>query len=89
MANKTVEALVKCPFFVWEKENAIACEGYLKNTCMITKFTGADAKKAHLRQACFHEDGGVCYMAASLFRKYAALQAEEEKAAALRRGRNC
>ena len=72
MANKTVDALVKCPFYVKENENRIVCEGYIKNTCMITKFTDAAQKKAHLRACCFHEDGGKCFFAQSLFRKYEA-----------------
>ena len=70
MANKTVEALVKCPFYVQEKENRIACEGYIKNTCMITSFPDAAQKRAHLRACCFHVDGGKCFFAQSLFRKY-------------------
>ena len=70
MANKTVEALVKCPFFVKENETRIMCEGYIKNTCMITGFPASAAKRAHLRACCFHEDGGSCFFAQSLFRKY-------------------
>ena len=70
MANKTVEAQIKCPFYVQEKGDIIACEGYIKNTCMITRFPGAAEKKAHLRANCFLENGGTCFMAVSLFRKY-------------------
>ena len=70
MANKSVEALIKCPFFVIENDTRIMCEGYIKNTCMITKFTAPAAKRAHLRECCFHEGGGSCYFAQSLFRKY-------------------
>ncbi|MCH5199226.1 MAG: hypothetical protein J1E34_10025 [Oscillospiraceae bacterium] len=70
MANKTVEALIKCPFFVNEKNNIIACEGYIKNTCMITKFSGAKQKKEHLKKNCYHCTGGACFMAMSLFAKY-------------------
>ena len=72
MANKTVEALIKCPFYMQEKENLIMCEGYVKNTCMITKFSGAARKRDYLRANCFHEDGGACFMAGCLFRKYGA-----------------
>lgn len=70
MANKTIEALIKCPFYVSEKENIIACEGYIDNTCMITKFSGAKEKKAHLKANCYCHDGGKCFMAMSLFSKY-------------------
>ena len=72
MANKTVEALIKCPFYLQENETRIVCEGYIKDTCMITKFPGAAQKKAHFRACCFHEDGGKCFFAKSLFQKYEA-----------------
>ena len=70
MANKTVEALIKCPFYVSEKNNIIMCEGYIENTCMITKFPGAQEKKNHLKANCYHHTGGKCFMAASLYEKY-------------------
>ena len=70
MANKTVESYIKCPFYLREQGNLITCEGFVKNTCMTTKFRGSEEKKAHLRRNCFCEDGGACFMAASLFRKY-------------------
>ncbi|MBQ7638264.1 MAG: hypothetical protein IJS90_05145 [Clostridia bacterium] len=70
MANKTVEAWIKCPFYVNERENLIMCEGYITNTCMITKFSSAKEKKAHLKANCYHHTGGGCFMAESLFRKY-------------------
>ena len=71
MANKTVEAYIKCPFYLREQGNLITCEGFIKGTCMITKFGSPQEKKAHLKQSCFHETGGSCFMAAGLFRKYA------------------
>ena len=70
MANKAVDALVKCPFYQFERGGLIACEGYVKNTCMSTQFPDAAQKKAYLRRHCFHEDGGGCFLAAGLYRKY-------------------
>ncbi len=70
MANKAVEVLVKCPFYLYERGDMIACEGYAQNTCMATKFPGAAEKKAYLRQNCFREDGGDCFLAGQLYKKY-------------------
>ncbi len=70
MANKTVEALIKCPFYLNESRNLLSCEGVFKNTCMTTRFADAESKKEHLKRNCFFEDGGACPMAKSLFAKY-------------------
>lgn len=70
MANKPVEALIKCPFFLQLREDAIMCEGYASGTCMITKFGSREQKKAHLKANCFQPDGGDCFMAKSLYKKY-------------------
>ena len=70
MANKKAEALIKCPFYLRENETTIVCEGVQKGTVMLTKFGCASLKRAHYRQSCFHEDGGVCFLAKSLFQKY-------------------
>lgn len=70
MANKPVEALIKCPFYVSETRNFLCCEGFLKNTCMTTRFPDANSKKAHLKANCFEESGGSCPMAKTLFEKY-------------------
>ena len=70
MANKPVEALIRCPFYLQLREDAIMCEGYASGTCMITKFRSAALRRAHLKTNCFQPDGGECFMAKSLFKKY-------------------
>ena len=70
MANKQIEALIQCPFYLREKENTVACEGYIRGTCMITKFPGEKEKRAYMKANCFKPDGGECFMAKSLFGKY-------------------
>lgn len=70
MANKAIEAYIKCPFYLSESRNFLSCEGYLKNTCMTTRFPDAQSKKRHLKENCCLEDGGSCPMARSLFAKY-------------------
>ncbi len=70
MANKPVEALIKCPFYLRQTENTLICEGVLKGTVMLTQFQCASLKRAHYKQSCFHEDGGECFLAKSLYEKY-------------------
>ncbi len=77
MANKPVEALIRCPFYKEEKGTLLACEGYEPSTCMITRFPDAAAKRGHLRRNCFFENGGGCFLARSLFEKYEALERAE------------
>lgn len=68
--NKTIDCLIKCPFYQSQKENYIACEGFLPNTCMVTRFPDKANKRSHLKNNCYLEDGGSCPMAKSLFEKY-------------------
>ncbi len=77
MANKPVEALIRCPFFQQEEKNMISCEGYAPGTCMITKFADAAAKRAHLKRNCYSCTGGACFMARSLLEKYETKDAAE------------
>ena len=70
MSNKCTEVLIKCPFYLDETRNYISCEGFVKNTCMTTRFCDAQNKKEHLRANCFREDGGNCPMAKNLYAKY-------------------
>ena len=70
MANIAYEALIKCPFFLRLGEKSVACEGPAAGTCMVTRFSGVQTKKAHLKQNCYSETGGACFLAAALYRKY-------------------
>lgn len=70
MANISYEALIRCPFFLKLDERSVACEGHAPGTCMITRFSNAAAKKSHLRENCYRETGGDCFLAAALYRKY-------------------
>ena len=85
MANKTVEALARCPFFEEATKDTVMCEGYCENTCMITRFSSVKAKRAHMKENCYLDDGGACFMARALFEKYEALHAADlaRRAAAL------
>lgn len=70
MSVKATEILIKCPFYLNETRNYISCEGFVKNTCMTTRFPDGQCKKEHLKANCYHEDGGRCPMAKSLYAKY-------------------
>lgn len=68
--NKAVECTIKCPFYQSEKEKYITCEGFIKNTCMVTSFPNLKSKHEHIKRNCSLEDGGRCPMAQNLFAKY-------------------
>ena len=70
MANLTIEALIKCPFFIKENVDYICCEGYIKNTSMLTRFPNSALKREHEKKYCYKEDGGRCPMARQLYAKY-------------------
>ncbi len=83
--------MIRCPFYREEKGMLLACEGYVRSTCMITRFPDPAAKRRYLRQNCFKEDGGGCFLARSLFEKYEAADLAETQARqeALRAQRGC
>lgn len=68
--NKTIECLIKCPFYQSEHEKYITCEGFIANTCMVTRFASSKTKRLHINENCSLENGGNCPMAKSLFEKY-------------------
>ena len=70
MSNKTEEANIQCPFYLRSTENKIFCEGYIKETCMITSFADKKSAASHMKGCCFHMDGGHCRFASMLFEKY-------------------
>lgn len=70
MANKTEEAKIRCPFFLRSTQTSISCEGYVKNTCMVTRFPSPEKKAAHEKKFCYLVDGGNCCFAKMLYSKY-------------------
>lgn len=70
MANKKTEALIKCPFYLGEKNGMLMCEGCIKGTSMTTSFSDAAAKRRHLRENCFKVDGGACNLAKTVYLLY-------------------
>ncbi len=70
MSNKIEEANIQCPFYLRSTDLRICCEGYLRNTCMITSFPDKKSAAAHMKACCFRMDGGECQFAKILFGKY-------------------
>ncbi len=77
--NISLQANIKCPFFMSETKNLLCCEGFIDGTCMTTKFQSTAAKVEHVNQFCINMDGGECYMAKKLYEKYKLLQEKEER----------
>ena len=70
MSNKTEEIYIQCPFYLRSTGTRICCEGYIRQTCMITSFPDKKSTAAHMKAYCYHADGGECRFAQMLFRKY-------------------
>ena len=79
MANLAIEALIKCPFFMKENVDYICCEGFVKNTSMLTKFPTSQAKREHEKKFCYKEDGGKCPLAVNLYEKYKKIEEREKE----------
>lgn len=52
MSNKTIDALVFCPFYFSEANASITCEGILENCSMVHRFPGKKEKFSHERDFC-------------------------------------
>lgn len=70
MSNKSEEVYIQCPFYLRSTEQRIFCEGYIKDTCMITSFPDKKRTADHMKSCCYLPDGGHCQFAIMLFDKY-------------------
>ena len=68
------QALVKCPFFVNSRKDAIECESFIGSAAMFTRFPNVPALLAHVGKYCSKEDGGRCPLAMNLYDKYERLE---------------
>ena len=62
---------IRCPFFVRETEQSIHCEGFVKNSALLTKFPSEKKKIAYINKYCVRCTGGDCYLARGQFERYA------------------
>ena len=70
MANKSIEANIKCPFYIYESRTFLSCEGLISGTVINNRFESAKIKKSFIKRYCYHEDGGKCPIAKALYKKY-------------------
>ena len=75
MANKTIDALVFCPYYVCEGNNTITCEGIV-GTYTISRFDTPEAKKEHEYNFCVDRHCQGCGVYSALATNYAASYTE-------------
>jgi hypothetical protein len=68
MANKTIEALILCPFYKSESAKSITCEGIIGCDC-VNRFDTISQKIAHETKYCA-KDYDKCRLHTSVLRKY-------------------
>lgn len=73
MANKTIDALVFCPFYVTESCLSITCEGII-SLRMVSQFESETAKMEHEQDFCCGKTCRGCPLFRELARKYDALE---------------
>lgn len=64
------DASIRCPFFKHESELSILCEGFTKDSSLLTKFPSEKKKIAYINKYCIRCTGGDCYLARSQFERY-------------------
>ncbi len=69
MANKTIDALAFCPFYVCEAKTTITCEGIV-GTLTISKFESEHAKREHEKNFCISRHCKGCGIYCSLMQNY-------------------
>lgn len=70
MSFKKNDANIRCPFFNRETAQAILCEGFTKQSVLMTKFPNEKKKIAYINKYCTRCTGGDCYLAKSQFERY-------------------
>lgn len=68
--NYSLSVIIECPFFVGERKNLICCEGVATRTCLTTAFHSREEKLDYVNSFCRKKDGGNCYLAKALYKKY-------------------
>ena len=48
------EIMAKCPYFSSESKYGIMCEGIIKNTKIVNKFSDENAKCDYVKEKCCH-----------------------------------
>ncbi|MBS5724819.1 MAG: hypothetical protein KHW59_03435 [Clostridiales bacterium] len=69
MANKAIDALAFCPFYVCEAKTTITCEGIV-GAFTISKFENEHAKREHEKNFCTGRHCQGCGVYCSLMQNY-------------------
>lgn len=69
MANKTIDALAFCPFYVCEAKTTITCEGIV-GTLTVNKFADEYEKREHEKNFCTCRHCQGCSIYCSLMQNY-------------------
>lgn len=69
MANKTIDALVFCPFYVCEGARTITCEGIISPQ-VVHRFADTEAKKQHEQIFCCDKTCRHCLAYKSIYAAY-------------------
>ena len=73
------DANIRCPFFKHESEKSILCEGFTRDSVLLTKFPDEKKKITYINRYCVRCTGGDCYLARSQFARYEQAENETKK----------
>ena len=59
--SKQIESAIECPFYIKEGDKFIACEGSVKGTFCVHKFSSNEEKEKHEAYICSKNCGKKCY----------------------------
>lgn len=71
MANKTIDALVFCPFYQSEARTTITCEGII-GTSTVSKFDTEAEKEEHEQNFCVSRSCSGCGIHTAIMQNYQA-----------------
>ena len=50
--DRTDEATVGCPFYLWSDDDSLSCEGHCEGMRTVSKFHRAEDKRAYVQRRC-------------------------------------
>ncbi len=74
MANKAIDALVFCPFYVSESRMTITCEGIVGSRT-VSRFCSSDEKEAHEKNFCTGKWCRGCGVHSAIMQNYSPVPA--------------
>ncbi len=59
--SKQIESSIECPFYIKEGDKSITCEGVIKDTTCVHRFSSQEEKAKHEVRVCSNNCGKKCY----------------------------